>query len=380
MIFLILFWTAFSLITYHYFLFILLTFILAAIRRKAVDKKDVQLKVSLVIAAYNEEKVIEKKIQNTMELDYPKDLLEIIIVSDGSTDSTPKIVEQHKDQGVISIFSPPRRGKTSALNRALKVASGEVVVFSDANSMYDKKAIKMLVRNFNDPSVGGATGRKSIIMNQERESSRGDKLFWDIESQLKMKQSQIGSITTGDGEIFAIRRELYTDIPENIINDDTAITFNIVNKGYRVVYEPEAISMEEASIVLKDDFNVKVRMVYGGYQTLSFFSDMLFPPRDYFTFQFLSHKLLRWIMPVLLIVLFMSNLFLNGHFYMLFLFLQLGFFATALIGYGLKTVLPSVNIFYVPLYYCSMTIAALYGLFAFIKGSGGVGIWKKASR
>ncbi len=117
---------------------------------------------------------------------------------------------------MISLFDPPRRGKTAALNRAIHKASGEIVIFSDANSMYDKNAVKMLVRNFHEPDVGGVTGRKSILQNPARESSRGDKMFWDFESQIKMKQSLIGSITTGDGEIFAIRKKCYSDIPETI--------------------------------------------------------------------------------------------------------------------------------------------------------------------
>jgi poly-beta-1,6-N-acetyl-D-glucosamine synthase len=355
-------------------------FLLAGLKKKAVEKQTIYPMVTLIIAAYNEENVIEEKIKNSFQLDYPKDKLEIIIVSDGSSDHTPEIVNGYKDRGIASLFHPERRGKTAALNRAVSESHGEVVVFSDANSMYDSNAIKLLVRNFNDPSVGGVCGRKSIIKTSDRESSRGDSLFWNCESAIKIRQSLIGSITTGDGEIFAIRRVLYSQIPENVINDDTAITFNIISKGHRVVYEPEAVSREEASIVLKDDFNVKARMVSGGYQMISMYANMLLPPKNFFALQFLSHKVPRYSMGLLLVGLFVSNLFLENYFYRLFLYLQLLFYFSASCGYFLRKLGLSFGLLYFPLYYCTMNIAASFGLYYFLKGKTGVSIWKKAKR
>lgn len=374
------FWIVFILITYHYFLFPVATYIIAHFCDNAVDKQEIYPKVSLIIAAYNEEKVIREKIENSLHLEYPPELLEIIVTSDGSTDSTPEITKIFNKDGLISLFDPPRRGKTAALNRAVERASGEIVVFSDANSMYDRRAIKMLVRNFFDSSVGGVCGRKSIVENEERESSRGDSLFWNIESAVKIRQSRISSITTGDGEIFAIRRKLYSKIPEEIINDDTAITFNIIRQGYRVIYEPEAISLEEASRVLKDDFNVKARMVMGGYQTIAMHAGMLFPPRNFFAIQFISHKALRWLMPILLLFLLISNVFILHGFYLYFLWLQMAFYLCGIAGYLMKIFAYNMRIFYLPLYYCTMNLAALLGLIYFIKRKAGVSIWKKPER
>jgi poly-beta-1,6-N-acetyl-D-glucosamine synthase len=374
------FWFLVFVIIYHYVLFPAFVFILATIAKKPIEKGILFPVVSLVIAAYNEEKVIEEKIRNSFDLDYPKDKLEIIVVSDGSTDETPQVAANYKNKGVISLFDPPRRGKTAALNRAVSRARGEVVIFSDANSMYDPQAIKLIVRNFYDSSVGGVCGRKTIIENVERESSRGDSLFWSFESKMKIQQSLTGSITTGDGEIFAMRKELYKAIPDQVINDDTAITFNIVQRGYRVVYEPEAVSNEEASIVWKDDFNVKARMVCGGYQTLSLFSKMLFPPINYFAIQFLSHKALRWFMPFLLIALYIVNLFLMSGFYLYFIILQSGFYAIALFGLIGKKLPGTPKFFYFPAYFCSMNAAAAKGFVYFLKGKAGVDVWKKAQR
>jgi cellulose synthase/poly-beta-1,6-N-acetylglucosamine synthase-like glycosyltransferase len=230
---------------------------MAFISRKKVKIQEIYPNVTLIIAAYNKEKVIEAKIRNCFELDYPKDLMDVIIVSDGSTDSTPSIVNKYSDKGIQGLFQPERRGKTAALNRAVEKAKGDIIIFSDANSMFGPQSIKLLIRNFADLSVGGVCGRKSILKTADRESSRGDSLFWDFESVLKTMQSHAGSISNGDGEIFALRRSLYKEIPEKIINDDQAITFNIIKEGYRVIYEPEAISNEEASIILEDDFRSK---------------------------------------------------------------------------------------------------------------------------
>lgn len=376
----IIFLTLFFLITSHYFIFPAFTFVFALFVKKPINRKEIYPAVSLIIAAYNEKKVIAEKINNSFALDYPEDKLEIIIVSDGSTDETPNIVNSYKDRGVISLHDPPRKGKTAALNRAVDCATGEIIVFSDANSMYDPKAIKMLVRNFNDSTVGGVTGRKSIVQSMDRESSRGDSLFWKFESTIKVRQSRINSITTGDGEIFAIRRNLYIKIPEYVINDDTAITFNIIKKDLRVVYEPYAISREEASIVIKDDFNVKARMVCGGYQTLALYWDMLFPPKNFFAFQFIVHKVLRWAMPLLLISLYSCNIFLLYGFFLWFLFLQSIFYFSALSGLFLKKSGYNLGVIYWPYYYCTMNVAAVIGLFHFLTGKSGVKIWKKAAR
>lgn len=376
----ILFWLTFIIIFYHYCGFPLVTAIMAITQKKKIDKKEITPSVSLIIAAYNEEKVIVEKIKNSFQLDYPKDKLQIIVVSDGSTDTTPKIVANYKFQGVESLFLPERRGKTAALNRAVAVATSEIIVFSDANSMYEPRAIAHLVANLNDVSIGGVCGRKNIVRNARRESSKGDSLFWDLESRLKIMQSQAGSISNGDGEIFAIRRHLYSPIPEDIINDDQAITFNIVKNGYRVVYEPLAISYEEASIIIEDDFKVKARMVTGGYQTIARYKENIFPPKNLFAFQFISHKIIRYIMPFLLILLLIGNLFLLKGILLTFFLLQLFFYLSAALGYFMKMFGFSLGVFYIPYYYCVMNVAAFVGFYYFLLRKDGVSVWKKATR
>lgn len=223
-------------------------------------------------------------------------------------------------------------------------------------------------------------GRKCILKEEKRDSSRGDGLFWQFESALKTSESILGSIPTADGEIFAIRRRLYQVLPEDTINDDTGITFAIVRQGYRVIYEPKAISRESASITLKEDMAVKARMVYGGYQSLWNNRRWLLPPRDLFAVQFLLHKTLRHAMPFILLGLFLSNLTLNGPFYDWFLACQVVLYLIAGAGAIARSAGIELSWAYVPLYYCAMNVSALTGFAYFLKGRALTEIWTKAER
>lgn len=375
------FWACFAVIFYHYAVFPSLIYFLSVVRKNKHGQGKHLPVVSVIIAAYNEEKVIEAKIMNTLQLDYPINKLEIIIVSDGSTDQTDVIVSRHVCKDIIGLYEPIRRGKAMALNRGVARSRGSVLLFSDANTVLDKNCLKMLVRNFYDQKVGGVSGRKVIIKElDERQASRGDNAYWHFESMLKFRESQIDSIPTGDGEIFAIRRKLYCPLPQKTINDDSAITLDIVKKGYRVVYEPEALSIEEASITLQDDFNVKARMVYGGFQIINRYRHFLLPHKSFFAFQFFSHKTLRYTMSFFLLLLISSNFFLTGMFYKLFLSLQIIFYLLAFAGFQLHRKGLKSALFYYPMYYCMVNFAAIKGLIYFFQDKSQNEIWKKAVR
>ncbi len=338
--------------------------------------------MSFIVAAYNEEKIIRQKILNDLNLDYPKNKIEIIIVSDGSSDQTPAIVNEFTSFGVRSLHQNKRRGKTAALNRAVYFAKNEIIIFSDANSMFRKNAIKKLVRHFADSQIGGVCGRKSVLYNSQRKASLGDNVFWKYESLLKQAESNLGSITTADGEIFAIRKNLYHELDPKIINDDMAITLNILNKNKRVIYEQNAITEEEASLTLKDDFNVKSRMVYGGIQIISLYKKTLNPFSSLFSLQFFFHKTLRYFMWVLLISIFISNLFcINQNLFFKSMFeLQIVFYIMALIGKINDKYNTNIKLFYFPYYYCNVNLAAIKGFIFFLKQQASVDIWKKATR
>jgi len=382
-----LFWILFGLITYHYFLYPLVIILFSKIKRlkhkvsEIIDINDENLPtVSFIIAAYNEQDVIYNKIKNTLAIDYPKNKIEIIVASHGSDDKTAEIVEGFADDGVKSLHSPIREGKTAALNYAVDVAEGEIIIFSDANNMFSDSAVKYLVRHYTDKTVGGVCGLKSIISDDDRQSSEGDGLYWKYESAIKNAESRCGTITNADGEIFSLRRELYTPMNKNIINDDLELTFDLNNKGYRILYEMKATSSELASISLVDDYFVKVRMVAGSFQALQKYFGQVFFPRTLFSWMFFSHKVLRWVMPLLLIIfLFATIMTVEYTIVYIFLLLQLSFYSLALIGYILLNKSHKYKILYIPLYFVMMNFAVGHGFLRYLRKGQSVS-WRKASR
>jgi cellulose synthase/poly-beta-1,6-N-acetylglucosamine synthase-like glycosyltransferase len=374
------FWGAFGLIAANYFLYPIVVVFLSRLARKTHAPGPYEPTVTQVIAAYNEEKVISGKIENSLALEYPAGKLHVIVVSDGSNDRTPSIVSGYADKGVMSLHELERKGKSAALNRAVQHATGEIVVFSDANNMYDRNALRALVRHFKDSSVGGVSGAKKILPHGGRMSTAGDSLYWKYESAIKKAESILGSITAADGEITAIRRELFEPIEEDIINDDAAITFSVIRNGCRFLYDEEAISREYASVSLKDDYFVKVRMVAGGFQTLGRFHSDLWPPKTAFRIQFLLHKALRWLVPEFAILMFLANVPLVGTpFYAATLALQVLFYSASGFGYILLRRGYTLLMFYVPLYFTVMNAAAFTGLLRFLRRKQGVD-WRKAVR
>lgn len=380
----VIFFASTALVVYHYVLYPAMVILLARAAGRPTpprDPEDADLPtLCVVIAAYNEERVIHDKLLNTLSLDYPADKLEVVVAADGSTDATHVIAGQFADRGVRVLHDLQRRGKTAALNRALAIARGDIVVFSDANNLFNTDALRKLVRHFSDPRVGGVCGLKQIFESANRESAVGDGLYWRYESAIKMAESRLGSITNADGEIFAIRRALYRPLDESLINDDAAITFELVRSRYRVLYEPLARSYEQASVTIEDDFNVKVRMVSGGFQSLAHYWRFLLPPRGPFTFAFFSHKILRWTAPELLVAMLVSSAILaasGSAFFMAMLSMQLAFYLLAAAGWLLRRRGPLALPLYVPFYFCAMNTAALFGLYRHLTRSTQ---WKKAVR
>ena len=371
------------LVVYHFLLYPGIIIALARLGRAGRQAEaSVPLpRITMVIAAYNEERVIADKLGNTLAIDYPPELLQVIVVSDGSNDGTAAIAGGFDPQRVVSMHHPDRRGKTAALNRAAERAGGEIIVFSDANNDFSPNALRELVKHFSDPAVGGVCGVKRIKPASDRQATVGDGLYWKYESAIKLAEGRVRTITNADGEIFAIRRALYRALDERIINDDAQITIDIVQKGFRVLYEPAAESREYASISVRDDFFVKVRMVAGGFQTVVENWRVLFPPLTWFAFTFLSHKVLRWLIPELLIALFVATIALSSTpLYQVLLIAQLAFYATAFYGWGqTKKGRELPTLIYVPFYFCAMNLAALFGLYRYASGWK-TQHWRKAQR
>jgi biofilm PGA synthesis N-glycosyltransferase PgaC len=335
--------------------------------------------VTFIIAAYNEERVMAAKLRNTLSLAYPRNRLQVIVAAQGSSDRTPAIARSFAPDGVLVLHSRERRGKTAALNEAVAVSTGEILVFSDANNEFENTALARLVAHFADPQIGGVTGLKQIRPSGDRESSVGDGLYWKYEAAIKTAESDLGSITAADGEIFAMRRKLFRPMNPSVINDDAALTLAIVQSGRRLIYDPSARSFEDASITIGDDFNVKVRMVSGGFQTLRLNWRFLFSPAEPFAWKFFFHKTLRWIAPELLILLFVgtASQLHQPKFAALFL-VQCLFYAMALGGTAIRWLTGRIpRALYVPFYFCAMNLAALLGLYRYLSGTT---TWRKAQR
>jgi len=357
--------------------------ILAKFRTKLVGKGLIQPSVTLLISAYNEKYVIRKKIENSLKLEYPNEKLEIVIVADGSTDCTCSIVSEYANQGIVLHYEPKRRGKTSAINRVITMTHGDIILFSDANNIYRPDVIQNLVNNFADPIVGAVTGKK-ILYKTKSALSKSENLYWRYESFIRKMESQFGSTAGALGEVLAIRRELYSSIPDSVINDDFFIAMQVIKQGYRVIYEPEAVSEEMPSASLKAESVRRTRISAGNYQAFVMLPT-LFLNSPIFVFQAISHKLLRPLVPIFMILALITNLiivlrygYLSNVFIIALIIQTLFYFLAAVGAYLSNSGIQSIP-FYIPYYFCFTNFSYLKGLFSYIFGRQSV-IWDKAER
>lgn len=336
------------------------------VRRNAITPP-----VTLIISAYNEDRVIRRKLENSLGLDYPRDRLDIMVVSDGSDDDTDDIVKEYASRGVRLLRMRERGGKTVGVNAAVPQARGEIVIFSDANALYHHQAVRNLVRNFADPEVGCVTGESRYeIEENAADSTASENLYWRYELALKKMETKIGSLVGGDGAIYAIRRSLFRPMrPEDL--SDFVNPLQVVAQGYRNVYEPEAFSFESGAESFEKEFRRKVRIVNRAWRGLWRVKQVLNPLRfGFYTVQVVSHKLLRWMIPVFMAGAFFANLFLlhYGQIHRIFFVLQLTFYVLAIIGW-LQSHRPSISkLFYVPYYFCLVNYASLVGILSNYRG------------
>ncbi|PMB20207.1 glycosyl transferase [Fischerella thermalis CCMEE 5319] len=338
--------------------------------------------VTLVVPAYNEEDFILKKVENCLQLDYPKDKFEIIFITDGSTDRTKELLE--KDGRVKVLHEDRRAGKAAAENRAMRFVKSDIVVFCDANTLLNKNAIRELVKHYKDPEVGAVSGEKRI-MNQEAEgaSAAGEGLYWKYESTLKKMDSEMRTVVGAAGELISFRTDLVEDLEEDTILDDFMQSMRIALKGYRVIYEPEAYAMETASADVKEELKRKVRICAGGWQSMS----RLLPAFNVFrhpllTFLYTSHRVLRWsIAAFVLPIIFILNIFLanRGGVYVFLLIAQIIFYVLALLGWYLQSKKMKVKLLFVPFYFTLMNYAVFAGFFRWLRGTQKA-TWERARR
>jgi len=367
--------TAFSMLfvlIYIYIGYPVLLFLLKTVLpKKKVDKEEIFPRVSILISCFNEEAVIREKLENTLALDYPKDKLEIIVVSDASTDSTDEIVRRYEKQGVRLIRQDENLGKTSGLNLAIPQTKGEIIIFSDANAMYMPDAIGKLVRNFNDDSIGYVVGEARYRDINRTAAAKSESAYWRFEILLKKMESHIHSVVGGDGAVYAIRRELYERLLNSDINDFVN-PLQIILKGYRGVYEPEAICYEELSGNFGKEFNRKIRIINRSFSGLMRMKAVLNPFKTgLFSLSVISHKLLRWFAPVFFVIFIVSCFALSLFNITIFQWSALAiilFFMFAYIGYLFSSQDNVLSFLYYPYYFVLVSVASLIGLHRSLRG------------
>jgi cellulose synthase/poly-beta-1,6-N-acetylglucosamine synthase-like glycosyltransferase len=325
--------------------------------------------ISILIAAYNEEAAIERKLQQTLALEYPADKVEVLVLSDCSTDRTDEIVKGFPDQRVRLVRMAERRGKTHAQNQGIKHANGEVVIFSDATAIYHPKALAYLACNYQDQSVGAVSGRYQYFdPGDQSPTGLGSVAFWNYENLIKKLQSKIKTITGCCGCIYSVRKAAYTDLPDDVISD-LVQPLQAIRKGYRVLFEDRALAYEETTQSTAEEFAMRVRVVTRAMRGLLSVSDLLKPWKfPWPAFQLWSHKVLRWMVPIFLILIFAANLLLlDSPVYRFTLAAQLLVYGAAIVNM-LVPLHRKWKPLGIPLFFCTLNAAALVSMIEICRG------------
>lgn len=327
--------------------------------------------VSLLVSCYNEAEVVREKIINSLELDYPKGQLEIFFISDGSDDGTDQIIKEFSDHGIQYVRQEGRLGKTMALNMTVPKTKSEFIVFSDANAMYQPDAIKKLIRNFSDPDIGYVVGAALYSDAKDSASAESEETYWQYEMTIKKMESQLHSVVGGDGAIYAIRKELYQEMEQQDINDFVN-PLQIIARGYHGFFDSEAICYEETAGDFNKEAKRKQRIVNRSFRGLMRVKEVLNPFKTgFFSFEVISHKLLRWLIPVFLIIIATGSIFLSYYglvFFQLLLLCEILFVWLAIIGYIKSTRLKIPALFFYPYYFLLVNTYSLIGLWKAILG------------
>jgi cellulose synthase/poly-beta-1,6-N-acetylglucosamine synthase-like glycosyltransferase len=373
MIFKVFFWMSLGILVYVYFIFVVILLSTSKFRNKPVRKKEILPSISLIICAYNEEKHIRKKIENCLELDYPKDQMEIIVVSDGSTDCTNAILNDMNHPLIKTHCLPERSGKTACQNVAVDLSSNDVLFFTDATILHPPNALKLLLRSLYDPSVGCVTG-KPIFNRDEGLTSKGLSKRETYELYLRSQLSGINSLFGATDCMYAIPRQHYCPVRPDLDSGFVG-PLKVLEKGYRTVYEPEALALvARPAPTMNDEFIRRSRIVLRGMRGLLHMRSLMNPFKyGFLALSLISTRLLRWLTPVFLFLLLMSNVFLLGSpFYRFTFLLQVGFYLAAFTAFLLERKGYKLgSIFCIPLYFCILAGSAAVGLKRLLTGETG---------
>jgi poly-beta-1,6-N-acetyl-D-glucosamine synthase len=383
----IIFWVSLFIIAYSYVGYGILLYVLVRIKKmlRKIPKSSgdtYEPMVSLVVAAYNEEDFIHIKIKNTLELDYPKDKLQVIFITDGSSDATTQII---RDSPFELLHQPERRGKVAAMNRAIGYVKAPIAVFCDANTLLNRECIRELVKHYTNPKVGAVAGEKKVLAGADARAAGAEGIYWKYESFLKKLDSEFYSVVGAAGELFSVRTQLFERAQEDTIIEDFVQSLKVCLKGYVVRYEPKAYATESASLSMREEQKRKVRICAGAFQAMGMLKE-LFNVFKYpvLSFQFISHRILRWTLcPVCLILLLISNIGIvimgAGWIYSVILGLQGCFYLAAITGWLYANRNIKLKLLYIPYYFLFMNLSVFMGFSRFIQKRQTV-LWEKAAR
>ena len=388
------FWLFLFILFYTYIGYALLLYVAVQLKKLLFPEKsnqfypDYEPHVCLFVTAYNEQDYVRQKVENSFSLDYPKEKVQYVWITDGSDDGTPALLKKYEPLEVY--HSEKRRGKMHAMNRGMKFVKAPIVIFSDTNTLLNKNAIREIVQKFSNKKVGCVAGEKRIIENEtEGAAAAGESLYWKFESLVKKLDSDLNSAVGAVGEIFAIRTELFEEVETDTILDDFMISLRIAQKGYKIAYTPNAYAEETASLNIKEELKRKTRIAAGGIQTLLRMPSLLNPIRfGLLSWQYISHKVLRWtIAPFSLLLIFIFNFLIvlkkgswsQPDFYTMFFYFQVCCYLLSLVGWYLENNKLRFKLLFIPYYFASINYAAMKGFFRFFRGKQSVN-WEKSKR
>jgi len=387
----LIFWLSIFIVFYTFMGYGILLYFIIKLKRTFKGKpaviapaNDLLPDCTLVVAAYNEELLIEDKIKNCLALKYPPGRLNLVFVTDGSSDKTPELIRKYPQ--VKLLHQAGRAGKIAAVHRAITFVTSEIVVFTDANTFLNAEALVEICKHYADKTVGAVAGEKRVQIDENADaSSAGEGFYWKYESALKKWDSELYSVVGAAGELFSVRRSLYQDVPADTVLDDFMISMLIASKGYRIIYEPQAYAIETASENVSEELKRKIRIAAGGIQSILRLGS-LFNPFKYpiLSFQYISHRVLRWtVTPFLLILTFVLNIVLalepGNTFFVILLLAQVLFYVLAFTGMIMEKRHIRIKALFIPYYFCVMNYAVLMGIIRYFTTKQSA-VWEKAQR
>ena len=394
MILKLLFWICLFILFYTYLGYAVLLFLLITIKKLATkpQKENIQTDyepdVCLFVTAFNERDCIKEKVKNSFSLNYPKEKIQYLWITDGSDDGTPEMLKKYETLEVHHL--PERRGKMHAMNRGMGFVKAPIVIFSDTNARLGKNSIREIVAQFRNPKVGCVAGEKRIAdKKKDVAAGAGEGLYWKFESWVKKMDSDLNSAVGAVGELFAIRTTLFEAVEQDTILDDFTISLRIAQKGFRIAYSPNAYAEETASLNINEELKRKIRIAAGGIQAIFRLKSLLNPFQyGILSWQYISHKVLRWTLaPLSLFLLLFLNVLIVAEggnfnisgFYALFLVLQLVLYFLAFVGWHFENKKLRLKFLFVPYYFVAINYAEIRGIIRFLKGKQAV-TWEKSKR